>query len=94
MHQDVDGHAPHRAEGRQHPQRVRRREAEDVLPLRDDDERLQVHNDMFTSLLSRNLGPQILCRLITALQGRKEVGSCTFHVGGNMYKSLWLVPLI
>ena len=41
MHEDVDGDAADGAEGGEHPQGVRRGEPEDVLALRDDDERLQ-----------------------------------------------------
>ena len=64
----------HSPEGGQHPQRVRRGEAEDVLPLRDDDERLQVKagKRVFTSLLSRNLNPNTLspCGLASEEGGR------------------------
>ena len=38
--EDVDGHAAHRAERGEHPQRVLRAEPEDVLALADDDEGL------------------------------------------------------
>ena len=50
MHEDVDGDAADGAEGGEHPQGVRRGEPEDVLALRDDDERLQRQRDGVTMM--------------------------------------------